>query len=173
MKRNLFKEIVCSILCISLIIAVWIWYEDYKIERNLPYLLTDEIKEESVRLLYIQWANNSYSVYPDGNYQEIKLSKEKQRKINDILYKLTKHTGQEIEMFSDSFKKRNLDWKKGWDKTYKNIPDDAIVPQIFKDFEYPSERDFLDYMDDVDDLIGGNSNYNRDYFKALIKNQSD
>lgn len=173
MKSNSVKGIASSILCILLISFIWTWYGDFKIERELPYLLTDEMKVESVRLLYIQWDNNDYSVYPKGQYQKIKLSNEKQEKINELLYKLTKHTGQEIEVLSNSFKKRNLDWKNGWDKAYQNIPDDSIAPQVFDNFEYPEGQEFLNNMLKVDHIIGGNSTCSLDDIKYLVENESN
>lgn len=123
----------------------------------------NQVMEMSLKGLINEYFTNSYTAYPYGFYKKVILSEKKQRQIGGILEEVTGITIEELHEQMNVF----------WSFLAKNASNDGNVV-INNDIEFPikpeknlSYEQFLTYMDQVDDLIGGGSNYSRNSVKRV------
>lgn len=119
----------------------------------------NEIMQKTLEKLSINFSNNSYTAYPFGFYKHVILNEKEQNRIEEILVELMTMTKEEAEKLKDE----NL-YEQGtiyYDST--GIPHKQENEQLtFTIRTEVSYEQFLSRMEEVDDMIGGGSDYAKD-----------
>lgn len=123
----------------------------------------DQIMEMAIRGLVNDYINNSYTAYPFGFYKNVILNEKKQGQIGVILEAVT---GIKIDKLNEQMNNYLSSFS-------QDVSSDGSIV-IYNEAEFPIKpandlnyEQFLTYMDEVDGLIGGGSNYSRNRIKAV------
>lgn len=122
----------------------------------------NRIMASTLAMLADNYENNSYTAYPVGFYKQVVLNEEKKEKVNQILQECT---GLE-DGFSEAVEREELPVNElGTPVMMQGVNQGQLVPADTLTYDR-----FLDLMEQVDDLLGGGSDYARD---AVINNAQD
>ena len=126
---------------------------DYKISGD-----HDLIMEGAVNSLLSEYTSNNYVCYPFGFYKAVHLKESKQEKITEYLKEMTGTNDTGLAEIQD-----------GGEKEYygmSDIPEYRFSTVTMADnFSYDR---FLEIMTDVDDMLGGGSNYDPESLAAIF-----
>ncbi|MCM1162435.1 MAG: ABC transporter permease [Roseburia sp.] len=97
--------------------------------------------ESAIGRLMVEFSANSYSTYPYGFIKEVKLNGEEQKKVGQIIEKLTGYSPEEFIRIATDM-----------DKSRQDV-------QVVRSISY---EEFMKEMKNLDELLGGGSYYDED-----------
>ncbi|MEQ8156382.1 MAG: ABC transporter permease [Clostridiaceae bacterium] len=118
-------------------------------QKEYGYKYSDDktvIMECTLEELVQEYAGGEYTTYPVGFYKRVTLNEEKQMKVGKVLQEVTGLNEQQLKSKIGEYLKR----------TTSEISKDGHIVKIESAVNY---EQFLNYMEETDDLLGGGSKY--------------
>lgn len=137
---------------------------------NYGYVKTEDkgiVMQGALESLVQDYYRNNYITYPVGFFKEVQLNKDEKKQVKQILLNITGLTSEEFDRKYEETEQaiqKQVEEKQGGDSQVMatELPFDMI--EVKKDLSYQS---FLAEMEKVDDLLGGGSDYTKDFIEEM------
>jgi ABC-2 type transport system permease protein len=126
--------------------------EDYGIRHSKE---ESDIMNETAKILYREYSNNSYSAYPIGFYKNIRLNDKKKMKMSEIVSEVTGITKEELEQAIEQ-RVGNYNLFDASNNNQTTIREITAAPGL-------TFEKFKDLMKKADKLLGGGSSYSETF----------
>ncbi|UYP01266.1 hypothetical protein OF820_06145 [Oceanotoga sp. DSM 15011] len=137
------------------------------------------IMPAALESLFFEFSRNNYTAYPIGLYKNVKLSSEKIERMSEIISDITGISKKILlsNVQDENYKQNNIVFDKDSISEDNKDSFSIYIPKKDDTYEYiydnlnPKDsityEEFSNYMNEVDDLIGGGSKYSDVYIKRF------
>ena len=129
----------------------------------------DIIMQTALDCLLREYEVNEYITYPIGFYKRVILNDKEQGQVKEILLDITGLTKQELDETYEEYDKEVNEFYEKLDEENRMAMDSEIPPVGITVRENLDYQEFCRKMEELDNLLGGGSNYN----KASLKHAEE